>query len=259
MNREIKRFDIGINLMSKQFNKDRKEIVEKALENGTGLIITGTDLYSSEKAINFIKENNYENVYCTVGCHRHNAGEADDNYIADLFKLIQNNKDIVVAVGECGLDYDRMFSTIEEQKYTFKKLQSLAERFNIPLFLHERKAVEDFMKASKQHRTLCKNSIVHCFTGSKETVYRYLQMGYYIGLTGWICDNRRNKDVLEALKIIPLERLLVETDAPYLTPLSMKGKNLNLDRRNTPDNLHYIIEKIAEVKNAEYDEVEKQT
>lgn len=259
MDHKIKRIDIGINLMSKQFNSDRKEIVERALENGTGLIITGTDLYSSQKATEFIKDNDYKNVWCTVGCHPHNAKEVDENYIGDLIKLIKSNEEIVVAVGECGLDYDRMFSTIEEQKETFKRLQEIGERFELPLFLHERKAVEDFMKASKQHRALCRKSIVHCFTGSKETVYRYLQMGYHIGLTGWICDNRRNKDVLEALKIIPLERILVETDAPYLTPLNMKGKSLNLDKRNVPDNLHYVIEKIAEVKKIGYEDVEKRT
>ena len=259
MNNEIKRYDIGINLMNKQFNSDRKEVVEKSLENGTGLIITGTDLYSSEKAIKFIRENNYKNVYCTVGCHPHNAGEVDGGYIADLFQLIQRNKDIVIAVGECGLDYDRMFSTVEEQQYTFKKLQEMGERFGLPLFLHERKAFDDFIKISKSRVGTCRNSIVHCFTGNKNTAYRYLQLGYHIGLTGWICDNRRNKEVLDALKIIPLERILVETDAPYLTPLSMNGKYLNLERRNTPDNLHYVIEKIAEVKGISYEEVEKKT
>ena len=172
------------------------------------------------------------------------------------YALNRKNKDIVAAVGEAGLDYDRMFSPIDDQRKTFKDLQNTAETFNLPMFLHERNAVEDFIKISKMHRNLCKRSVVHCFTGTKETVYRYLQMGYMIGLTGWVCDNRRNKDVLEALKIIPLERILIETDAPYLTPLNVKEK---LPRRNTPDNLHYVIEKIAEVKKLSYSEVEKIT
>lgn len=262
MEQQLRRIDIGINLMSKQFNKDRADIVKKAHENGTGLIITGTDLESSQDAIKFVRKmrlRGYNNIWCTVGCHPHNAKIVDENYIGDLIKLIRDNKDIVVAVGECGLDYDRMFSTIEEQQFTFRKLQEVGERFELPLFLHERKAVEDFMRASKQHRAICRKSVVHCFTGSKETVHRYMQMGYYIGLTGWICDNRRNKEVLEALKIIPLERLLIETDAPYLTPLNMNGKALNLDRRNNPDNLKYVIEKIAEVKGVEPGLVEDKT
>lgn len=253
---EIKRIDIGINLMNKQFKDDRLEIVNRALENGTGLIITGTDLYSSEQAIDFIRENNLKNVWCTVGVHPHNASEVDSEYYGELISLIRKNKDIVVAVGEAGLDYDRMFSPIDDQRKIFKDLQNTAETFNLPMFLHERSAVEDFIKISKMHRNLCKRSVVHCFTGDKNTVYRYLQMGYMIGLTGWICDNRRNKDVLDALKIIPLERIMIETDAPYLTPLSVKEK---LPRRNTPDNLRYVIEKIAEVKKARYEEVEKIT
>lgn len=253
---EIKRIDIGINLMNKQFKSDRKEIVEKSLENGTGLIITGTDLYSSRDAINFIRENNYKNVWCTVGVHPHNAGEVDGDYYGDLVRLIWKNEDIVVAVGEAGLDYDRMFSTVDEQRRVFKDLQNTAAGRKLPMFLHERKAVDDFIRMSKQHRELCKNSVVHCFTGTKETAYRYLQMGYNIGLTGWICDNRRNKDVIEALKVIPLERIMVETDAPYLTPLNVKEK---LPRRNTPDNLRYVIEKIAEVKKLSHSEVEKIT
>lgn len=253
---ELKRVDIGINLMNKQFKNDRKEIVEKSLENGTGLIITGTDLYSSKDAIKFIRENNYKNVWCTVGVHPHNAGEVDGEYYGELVSLFRKHRDIIVAVGEAGLDYDRMFSTVDEQRRVFKDLQNTAEVTQLPMFLHERQAVDDFIKLSKQHRGICKNSVVHCFTGTKETVYRYLQLGYKIGLTGWICDNRRNKDVLEAIKIIPLDRILVETDAPYLTPLNVKEK---LPRRNTPDNLHYVIKKIAEVKKLSYDEVEKQT
>lgn len=249
----IKRIDIGINLMNKQFKDDRLDIVQRALENGTGLIITGTDLESSKRAIDFIKENNLENVWCTVGIHPHNAKEIDDGYISTLSKLIRQNTDIVVAIGEAGLDYDRMFSSIEQQRYALKEQMRLADKAELPMFLHERSAVDDFIKLTKNNREVCRRSIVHCFTGSKETVYRYLQLGYMIGLTGWICDNRRNKDVIEALKIIPLERILIETDAPYLTPLNVKEK---LPRRNIPDNLHYVIEKIAEVKNLSPIEIE---
>ena len=256
MDSQLKRVDIGINLMNKQFNSDRLEIVKRSIENGTGLIITGTDLESSKRAIDFIQKANLNNIWCTVGVHPHNAKEVDDEYISNLSKLIKQNDDIVVAVGEIGLDYDRLFSSLEQQKQVLKKTMELASVSGKPTFLHERSAVDDFIKLMKNNREICRRSVVHCFTGTKETAYRYLQMGFMIGLTGWICSNRRNKDVLEALKIIPLERILVETDAPYLTPLNMKGKKLNLDRRNIPDNLHYVIEKIAEVKSLGYDEVE---
>ena len=239
--------------MNKQFKDDRLEIAKRSIENGTGLIITGTDLYSSKKAIDFIRENNLSNVWCTVGVHPHNAKEVDDGYISSLLKLIKQNSDIVVAVGEAGLDYDRMFSPADQQKHVFKEMIEVASISGKPAFLHERKAVEDFINILKSDRDVCRRSVVHCFTGSKETVYRYLQMGCMIGITGWICDNRRNKEVFEALRIIPLERILIETDAPYLTPLNVGKK---LPRRNTPDNLHYVIEKIAEVKNLSPIEVE---
>lgn len=251
---EIKRIDIGINLMNKQFNKDRKEIVERALKNGTGLIITGTDLESSRDAIDFIKEKNYKNVWCTVGVHPHNADLVDGPYLSNLLDLISRNKDIVVAVGETGLDYDRMYAPINEQKKTFADMRNTAASFKLPMFLHERAAEEDFVKLMKIQRPLCSNSVVHCFTGNKNTVYRYLQMGFMVGITGWICDNRRNKDLIEAVKIIPLDRILVETDAPYLTPLG-----LGLPRRNTPDNLRYVIEKIAEIKKIDANELERIT
>ena len=239
--------------MNKQFKDDRLEIAKRSIENGTGLIITGTDLYSSKKAIDFIRENNLSNVWCTVGVHPHNAKEVDDGYISSLLKLIKQNSDIVVAVGEAGLDYDRMFSPADQQKHVFKEMIEVASISGKPAFLHERKAVEDFINILKSDRDVCRRSVVHCFTGTKETVYRYLQMGCMIGITGWICDNRRNKEVFEALRIIPLERILIETDAPYLTPLNVGKK---LPRRNTPDNLHYVIEKIAEVKNLSPIEVE---
>ena len=249
---DIKRIDIGINLMNKQFSKDREQIVENAINNGTGLVITGTDLQSSKEAIEFIREHDYKNVWCTCGVHPHNAKEFDTEYLFELTRLINRNTDIVVAVGEIGLDYDRMFSSKEDQVQTFKTMINLGGP-DKALFLHERKAVDDFIAIMKTRRKLCKNSVVHCFTGDKNTVYRYLQMGFMIGITGWICDNRRNKDLIEAVKIIPVERLLIETDAPYLTPLGH-----NLPRRNTPDNLKYVIEKIAEIKKISSDELEKQ-
>lgn len=248
---EIQRYDIGVNLMSRQFQKDRNEIVEKALVDGTGLIITGTDLDSSKAAIEFIRKNGYKHVFCTVGCHPHNAIEYDGLYASQMLQLIRKNRDIVVAVGECGLDFERMYSPEEFQIKTFRSMLHMASSTKLPVFLHERGAEEPFVKTMKTHKEMYPHSLVHCYTGNKQKVYRYLQMGFMIGITGWICDNRRNKDLLEAIRIIPLDRLMVETDSPYLTP-----HNRNLPRRNTPENLKYVIEKIAEVKRQDYHEVE---
>lgn len=249
--------DIGINLMDKQFNKDREEIVKHEYETNIGLIITGTSLRSSEEAVSFVRkmrELGYDNLWCTVGYHPHNADKFNNDTKDAMLDLIRNNEDIVVAVGECGLDYDRMFSTKENQMNCLNSLIDIAYATNKPLFLHERAAVGDFVSIMKKHRILCKKSVVHCFTGTKETAEMYLQMEFSLGLTGWICDDRRNKEVLDALQMIPLSRLMIETDAPYLTP-----HGYNLPRRNVPDNLHYVAEKIAAEKHVSVEDVMRET
>lgn len=142
-----------------------------------------------------------------------------------------------------------MFSPANDQRLCFEKQILLAEELNKPLFLHERKAENDFLQIMKQHREICKKSVVHCFTGSKEAAMRYLNLGCYIGITGWICDERRNQELIDAVKIIPIERMMLETDAPYLTPRNVKG----LDRVNVPENIFYVAQKIAEIKKVDVD------
>lgn len=129
----------------------------------------------------------------------------------------------------------------------------IAESLEPPLFLHERSSEQDFIKLMKQQPGVCRRSVVHCFTGSRRTAYRYLQMGCYIGITGRICDDRRNKEVVEAIKSLPLDRLMIETDAPYLKPLNIKG----MPRRNVPVNIKYVAEKTAAVKNTDVEAVEQ--
>jgi TatD DNase family protein len=247
--------DIGVNLMGKQFDSDREEIVKKSLTAGVGMILTGTDLKSDKAAVNYVKKQKKEYLWCTCGIHPHNADQWNSQYQKEMETLIQTNRSHIIALGEAGLDYDRMFSTKENQKRCFSDILDMAETMELPLFLHERSAEQDFLKMMKMHRGVCKRSVVHCFTGSKETAYRYLQLGCFIGLTGWICDHRRNKEVLEALKIIPLDRLMIETDAPYLTPLNIKG----LERRNVPENIKYVADKIAEVKGIDVEDVKRIT
>ena len=145
--------------------------------------------------------------------------------------LSENHR--MVAVGECGLDYDRMFSARENQVRCLEKHIVLAEKLDMPLFLHERSAAEDFVKRFKKHPEICAKSVVHCFTGGKATLDKYLSMGFSIGITGWICDERRGKELQDAVRIIPLDRILVETDAPYLTPRNVPG----LDRTNVPQKI----------------------
>lgn len=249
---ELNYIDIGVNLTGKQFDSDRDQIVEQSLAGGVGLIITGADLKSDQAAVQYISAKSPAHTWCTCGVHPHNADQWNPDYRKRLIELIRENKRIV-ALGEAGLDYDRMFSSRENQKRCFSDILDIAGEMGLPLFLHERAAEDDFSRLMKSHREVCKRSVVHCFTGTRTAAYKYLQMGCFIGITGWICDNRRNRDVLEAVKMIPLDRLMIETDAPYLTPLNIKY----LPKRNVPLNIRYVAEKIADIKDVEVEKVRR--
>ncbi len=232
----IQYYDIGLNLFCRQF-PDPEKIVRDAMDQGVCCILTGTDPKENEKIDKFVRTHD---AYGTVGIHPHNADRAMQEDFARIERIVSENEKIV-AVGECGLDYDRMFSTKENQIRCLEKHIVLAEKLGKPLFLHERSAAEDFVKRFKKHQDICQKSVVHCFTGDRRTLDQYLSMGFSIGITGWICDDRRAKELREAVHMIPLDRILIETDAPYLTPRNVPG----LDRTNTPQNIVYVARELA--------------
>lgn len=249
----MKAIDIGVNLTDKQYNKDRKDVVDEAVRNDIGMIITGCTAYSNKAAIDFIRNNPKYNLKCTIGLHPHNANQYTEDFLIGYLDMLDKNRDIIVAIGEIGLDYDRMRSPKDIQIHTFMEMIDMAKKYKLPMFLHERDAVDDFYSILSANKELAQNSVVHCFTGNKDTVGKYLKLGCMIGITGWICDDRRNQDLIEAVKYIPLDRLMVETDGPYLTPRCLKT------RRNVPSNLPYVWRKIAEVIGKEEDEVREVT
>ena len=231
-----KYYDIGVNLFCKQF-PNPEQIINDALQSGVTCILTGTDPKENRQIDTFI--NNHQ-AYGTVGIHPHNADSTKDKDYLEIENIAKTNNKIV-AIGECGLDFDRMFSTKENQIKCFEKQIEIAETLNMPLFLHERNAVKDFIKVLSNHKEICKKSIVHCFTGNTETLKKYLSMGCYIGITGWICDSRRAKDLRQAVKYIPLDRIMIETDSPFLTPKNIQG----LSKTNYPQNVKYIAKELA--------------
>ena len=231
-----KYYDIGVNLFCKQF-PNPEQIINDALQSGVTCILTGTDPKENRQIDTFI--NNHQ-AYGTVGIHPHNADSTKDKDYLEIENIAKTNNKIV-AIGECGLDFDRMFSTKENQIKCFEKQIEIAETLNMPLFLHERNAVEDFIKVLSNHKEICKKSIVHCFTGNTETLKKYLSMGCYIGITGWICDSRRAKDLRQAVKYIPLDRIMIETDSPFLTPKNIQG----LSKTNYPQNVKYVAKELA--------------
>lgn len=235
-NMKITYYDIGVNLFCRQFPNPEK-IIADAADANIACILTGTSRKENKTIHDFLKNHD---AYGTVGIHPHNADSAKPEDFDFMEKCITENPNIV-AVGECGLDFDRMFSTRENQIRCLDKHIILANKLNKPLFLHERSAVSDFIRRFKNHPDICKKSVVHCFTGNKETLQKYLSMGFFIGITGWICDDRRGKELREAVSLIPLDRILLETDAPYLTPKNIPG----LGKTNVPQNISYIAKELA--------------
>lgn len=234
--KSIKYYDIGLNLFCRQF-PDPEKIVANAAAAGVCCILTGTNREENQKIDAFIRTHD---GFGTAGIHPHHADSARKEDFDQIRRLLTEN-DRMVAVGECGLDFDRMFSTKENQIRCLEKHIVLAERLNMPLFLHERSASEEFIRRFKKHPDICRKSVVHCFTGGRRTLEQYLSMGFSIGITGWICDDRRGKELREAVRQIPLDRILIETDAPYLTPRNVPG----LSRTNVPENIVYVARELA--------------
>ena len=232
----MKYYDIGVNLFCRQFSKPEKVLAD-ALEAGVGCILTGSDMRENEKVHHFVQNHN---AWGTAGIHPHNADSARKEDFSRMEEILAENYKIL-AVGECGLDFDRMFSERENQIRCLEKHIELAERMEKPMFLHERDAARDFVSVFKQHPKICRRAVVHCFTGDRATLETYLEMGFYIGITGWICDDRRADALREAVSVLPLERVMLETDAPYLTPRNVSG----IGRINFPQNIRYVAETLA--------------
>lgn len=237
--------DIGVNLTNNRFADDRKHVVERALESGVSkLIITGTSIAETESALMLCEEfaEEYPGVcQATAGVHPHHAHELDKAAIANLRGLTRETA--VVAVGETGLDFNRDFSPRDVQERAFEVQLELAAEARKPLFMHERDAAPRQTEIIRSYRDHLADGVIHCFTGDKKALFNYLDMNLYIGITGWICDERRGLELQRLVKNIPLDRLMIETDAPYLLPRNMQTPPKS--RRNEPAFLTWVLDGIA--------------
>jgi TatD DNase family protein len=233
--------DIGANLTHDSFDRDRDDVIRRALDTGVDhMILTGSSKQGSLDAV-ALAESRPEVFHATAGVHPHHASEYDDDVHAGLQQLLANPA--VVAVGECGLDYFRDFSPRAAQRVAFERQLELAIGSGLPLFLHQRDAHEDFVSILQPAMRDIAGGVAHCFTGDRTELLEYLDMGLHIGITGWICDERRGATVLQAVREIPLSRLMIETDAPYLLPRSLRPMPKN--RRNEPANLTEVLRTVA--------------
>ena len=255
----MKLIDIGINLMNPSYDKDRDEQVKAAGEAGVSpLIITGSGERSSLAAALYASAYNAGNpgaLYSTAGIHPHEAKNCGNGTI-DLVRSIALEKN-ARAIGECGLDYNRDFSPRDVQRRWFVKQAELAAELSLPLFLHERDAFADFTTILRDYIKAVPAAVVHCFTGTGEELDCYLSLGCYIGITGWICDERRGKHLRELVKNIPRDRLMLETDGPFLLPRDLPIKVRN--KRNESQFLPHIAQTIAGILGKDPEKLAKET
>lgn len=236
--------DIGINLTNKRYQSDRMVVIKKAMQVGVNaMIITGTSVEESLSAVE-MTQLQPDVLYSTAGCHPHEAKQFSHSGLEILEDLIQRPQ--VVAVGECGLDFNRNFSPKEQQIAAFKQQLELAVKWQKPVFLHERDAFDTQYQILKDYLPSLKNAVSHCFTGTQDNLDKYLELGLSIGITGWICDERRGQALFNSVKTIPDERLMIETDGPYLTPRNLAEKPKN--GRNEPQYLPHIAQTVAHAR-----------
>lgn len=233
--------DIGANLGHESFDHDLDAVLQRAVLAGVSrLVVTGASRAGSVRSLELACAHPGL-LWATAGVHPHHAVEYTEEADAEMRALLARPE--VVAVGECGLDYHRDFSPRPAQRRAFERQLQLAADTGKPLFLHQRDAHADFMAIMKNFDGRLGPAVVHCFTGTREECFDALDAGYFIGITGWLCDERRGQHLREFAKDIPADRLMVETDAPYLLPRTVRP--MPRHRRNEPMYLRHIVEELA--------------
>ncbi|MEO1247208.1 MAG: TatD family hydrolase [Pseudomonadota bacterium] len=236
--------DIGANLAHDSFDADRSEVLGRAAAAGvTRMIVTGSSDDSNRRAAE-LSAQHPGLLYSTAGVHPHHAKDYDAASDALIRQLAAGGS--VVAVGECGLDYFRNFSSREEQLAAFSAQLDIAADSGKPVFLHQRDAHDDFVEILEPALPRLSRAVAHCFTGEHESLREYVAMGLYIGITGWICDERRGRHLYDIAGAIPDDRLMIETDAPYLLPRTLRPKPKT--RRNEPAWLVEVLRVLAEAR-----------
>jgi TatD DNase family protein len=244
-------FDIGANLTHSAFQADLAQTVERARAAGvTRIIVTGTTVDETMAASHVAEQ---FGLWATAGVHPHHARDCGPHTIDALRELAQHPR--VVAIGECGLDFNRNYSPHPDQEKWFVAQLELGLSLDRPLFLHSRDAHPRFYEILKHHKV--KHAVAHCFTGERDELRAYLELDLYIGITGWICDERRGRHLLDLVGEIPRERLLLETDSPYLTPRDLQPQPKA--RRNEPAFLPHIARTVARALGRPVDEVAAET
>jgi TatD DNase family protein len=236
--------DIGINLAHKSFAVDRDAVLARAQAAGVvQMVVTGSSAASTREAVALARAHP-QRLFATAGVHPHHAQEWSAE-VADEIRTLASAPE-VVAIGECGLDYCRNLAAPAAQRATFHRQLELAATSAKPVFLHQRDAHADFVAIVREHRASLTGAVAHCFTGTAAELECYLEMQLFIGITGWICDERRGAHLVPLMRTIPAQQLLLETDSPYLMPRDLEPKPVS--RRNEPAYLPHIAQAVASAR-----------
>ena len=238
-------FDSHAHLNDRRFNDDRDEMIKRAAENGVDFIMNpGADFESSVASVELAET--YDMIYAAVGIHPHDASSMDEAMLALIEAMAKKKK--VMAIGEIGLDYHYDFSPRDVQKKWFREQVRLAKKLKMPIIVHDRDAHQDVMDILKEENAFETGVLMHCYSGSAELAKQYVKLGAYISMAGPVTfkNNRKGVEVVEA---VPLDRLLIETDSPYLTPVPYRGK------RNESAYVRFVAERIAGIKGLPFTEI----
>ncbi|ADZ91389.1 TatD family hydrolase [Marinomonas mediterranea] len=238
--------DIGVNINHSLYLDDLTLFQDELKQNDVeGVICIASDLEETAIISDLCK--NHSNFWFTAGCHPHQAKTWSENSEIALEQYIPHS----VAIGETGLDYNRNYSTPHQQRLAFEAQINLANKHNKPLYLHERDAHDDLVGMLKELKSEGTKGVLHCFTGGVDELKVYLELGLYIGVTGWLLDERRGDELKEAVRYIPDDRLLIETDAPYLVPRNIRPR----PKKNHPKYLPYIAQELARIRSVNVETV----
>lgn len=240
---KFKLIDSHAHLTSDQYERDLDDVIRRAREQGVGVVLMGVDLSTSKRAVEMA--GNYDGLFACVGFHPHEAKGFSDESLEELRALTRN--DSAAGIGEIGLDHYRDLSPREVQREVFARQLSLACELQLPVSVHNREATGDMLELFQSVKCL-PQGVIHSFSGSYELARQFIDLGFYLGISGPITFNGED-EFREAVSRVPLAKILVETDSPYLTPQPNRGK------RNEPGYLKYVAETIAELKGLSYEEI----
>lgn len=249
--------DIAGNLTNKAFREDLPAVLQRASDAGlSAIVVAGVSTTTSRRGEEMaVRHGGPLQLVATSGIHPHHASDASPQALREIAELAGKSR--VVAVGECGLDYNRDFSPRDAQRRAFEAQLEIASGTTKPVYLHERDAHDDFVRILERWRPKLAGGVVHCFTGDRRALERYLAMDLHIGLTGWLCDERRGRHLVELVRLIPRGRLMVETDCPYILPRDLIPKPSS--GRNEPAFVAHVARTIAKHRGEAFEDLAAHT